>query len=294
MINERLKIFMMAAELENFTKTASSLGMTQPNVTHQIRLLERELKATLFIRDGRSIRLTPAGQTLKKEATMLFSTEQHLRQQVYNAAHKVKNYLIGGTMTAGAYLLPKMLKSFLNKSKNVTLSLHLSNTKEIIEHLKRGHLSLALIEGPFDRDLFMWKKCCDDELVFVQAPNRPPPISMTNYLNSGGRMLLRESGSGTRFYFDHYIKNLKIDSNWQDKVVESASFEVIKELSITGFGATFISKLAVQNELETKKLIICPLNEGKMMREINFIYLAESAKFAEDFIRKNHHIKGIS
>ena len=42
MIDRKLEIFRMAAQLRNFTEAAAALGMTQPNVTHQLALLEKD------------------------------------------------------------------------------------------------------------------------------------------------------------------------------------------------------------------------------------------------------------
>ena len=76
MIEQSLKIFRTAAAVGIFTEAAALSGMTQPNVTKQIANLERELDVKLFRRTGRSVELTPAGETLREECERLFTLEE--------------------------------------------------------------------------------------------------------------------------------------------------------------------------------------------------------------------------
>src|SRR3954462_9074140 len=57
-----LRAFEAAARLESFTRAASELSVTQTAVSHQIRLLERQLGVQLFVRRPRRIELTERGR----------------------------------------------------------------------------------------------------------------------------------------------------------------------------------------------------------------------------------------
>ncbi len=274
----------MAAEVGNFTRAAVALGMTQPNVTRQIRLLEQELRSTLFERDGRNVRLTAAGEVLREQAGELRNAEQRIRAAVYNAAHAVKHYQIGGTLTAGAYVLPHLLQRYLEHESKVSVAMQLGNTRFMADALQRRRLELALVEGPFDHNAFIYEKCLTDELVFVQGINQPAVNSLVEYLKSGRRLLLRESGSGTRYYFEQFVRNLPLNGLWRNNVVEIGSFEAIKSLVADGFGATVISELAIKKEREFNLLKVEKLAEGRILRDMSFIYLPENAEFAEKFI----------
>jgi len=59
-----LKVFLTAAETENFSAAARQLNLTQPAVSMQIRALERKLDVTLFHRAGRSLSLSERGRAL--------------------------------------------------------------------------------------------------------------------------------------------------------------------------------------------------------------------------------------
>ena len=64
----QLKIWTTVARRQSMTKTADELGIKQPSVTQQIKLLEKEYRLKLYEVNGRGIELTPAGRLLLKYA----------------------------------------------------------------------------------------------------------------------------------------------------------------------------------------------------------------------------------
>ncbi len=281
LIDRKLRIFQMAAELEHFSAAAAALGMTQPNVTQQIAALEKEFGTPLFERNGRSIELTAAGITLKKECRRLFASAGEMERRVGNAVKKVRHYRIGGTMTAGGYVLPALISGFMAENPNCNLSLHVANTNEISDMLKLRILDLALVEGPFDEDFFLSQKLLQDELFAVSAPGTMPKLfSLREYIRRKKRLILREKGSGTRFAFDHFLEEKKIPAPDPDSVVTVTSFDAIKEMLKCGTGITVISELALENSALSRSRF----REGRILREMNFIRTAETGqRFADSF-----------
>ena len=65
---KQLEYFVKVAELESVTRASTLLGITQPSLSRQIRLLEVELRQTLLVRNGRGVQPTEAGVLLAKHA----------------------------------------------------------------------------------------------------------------------------------------------------------------------------------------------------------------------------------
>lgn len=70
----QIRIFLLAASLKSFTRTADQLGYTQANVSMQIRQLEEELGAPLFDRIGRHVLLTQQGEEFLPHAQRVVSS----------------------------------------------------------------------------------------------------------------------------------------------------------------------------------------------------------------------------
>ena len=287
MIDRKLEIFRMAAMVGNFTEAAAALGMSQPNVTHQLARLEQELGVKLFLRDGRNVLLTPAGKELFANCGQLFADSEKIIRAVRCAEARQSYHRLGGTMTAGGYLLPGLLASYMKEHPGHTLDLKVGNTREISEQLAARELDVALVEGPFEQNCFLSEECCDDELIPVFSPGFcPEKFSLKEYLGTGKTIVLRETGSGTRYYFDRFLAEHGITPPKQREYLEVNSFDALKLLVRRGLGITVISRMAVRDECAAGALECGRFTEGTIRRKLHFIYLPDADHhFVGAFIR---------
>ena len=234
-------------------------------------------------------------RVLLQEISQLEAAEAVLRRKVANAADRGSHYQIGATMTAGGYVLPPMVSSYLRRFPHCRIDLTIANTHEITEKLKCRQLDLALVEGPFDQNFFIRQLLLEDELLAVGAPDLMPATDtfpLIAYLQSGSRLLLREKGSGTRYTFDVFLQTHRLNVA-RTQIMEVNSFDALKRLAIDGAGLTIVSECVIRQECAAGTLRALPLREGTIRREINFIHTPDCPMaFAESFIghcRHHHH-----
>jgi DNA-binding transcriptional LysR family regulator len=91
----KLRYFVAVAEQLHFGRAAEALHIAQPVLSRQIRALEDELKAQLFVRDKRATELTPAGRQLLADAGPLLAGADALRRRVTRAARGPDSFTIG-------------------------------------------------------------------------------------------------------------------------------------------------------------------------------------------------------
>ncbi|MGE4565794.1 MAG: LysR family transcriptional regulator [Victivallaceae bacterium] len=274
MIDPKFKIFQMVWELRSFSAAAAMLGMSQPNATQQLKKLEKELGVKLFDRDTRSIELTAAGRMLLRELAGLDAAADHLRLKLAGLRTGSRHFAIGGTLTAGSYVLPALMARFMAENRKIALHLVIGNTETIAEKVQQHILELALVEGPFDRNLFLYRKFDDDELQAAGSPDVvAAEFSLTRYLKRGGRLLLREAGSGTRHSFDRFCREHAIEVPGE-QIITVQGFEAVKALAAAGTGVAILSPLICVREVNEGSLCCAPLLEGRILREFNFIYSA--------------------
>ncbi len=108
-----LRYFTAVAEELSFTRAAERLHVSQPALSKQIRGLERALRATLFDRDRRQVRLTPAGQALLGTARRVLAEWDDGTTAVADAVAQQQRTLRVGTLTAiGHEIYPRAVAGF--------------------------------------------------------------------------------------------------------------------------------------------------------------------------------------
>ena len=288
MIERSLRIFRTAAAVLNFTEAAENLGMSQPNVTQQLAKLERELDTMLFRRTGRSVELTPEGEVLKEECEKLFSMESAILRKLRDAAKRRQSFTLGGTVTAGSFLLIGMIAAFRREHPDCALHLEIGRPADLLARLDAGELDLVLTDDVYDRKHFLCEPYCTDELIPVFAPGlvRGETLSVKDRLRRGGRFILDELNSGTCRAFLHFLRRHRLPEPADGQLVAAGSLDAVKQLAQSGAGIAVLSSLAVENELKAGVLLRGAFAEGPLSRPVDFVCSpAGKHAFIDSFIR---------
>ena len=125
MLNNNLRIFITAAELESLTEAAKKLYISQPAISQAIRKLEEELNVKLFIRNKRNkLTLTDVGKEILALAFKMADLENRLYQTAYEENHLMGGIVRIATVPVGASLiLSRVLPIFKNQFPGVTVEL---------------------------------------------------------------------------------------------------------------------------------------------------------------------------
>src|SRR5207249_801912 len=86
----QLRYFVAVAEEANITRAAQKMFLTQPALSRQIKTLEEEIGQCLFERQAHSIRLTPVGEALLREARDLLQRADQVLERVRSAGRGVR------------------------------------------------------------------------------------------------------------------------------------------------------------------------------------------------------------
>ncbi len=284
MIDTKLVTFINVAKLKSYTRAAELLNLTQPAVTQHIKLLEDYYGVVLINRKGRQLFLTPEGELLLNYAKELEANSLLIGRALKNKSSVIKRYNVGATLTIGEFVLPRLLGEYRRLHGNTDIIMQVHNSDEIIKRLLHGEFDLGIIEGPFDKERFSYVKMQDDELVLVASPQDSLAAGGCAELEDivrGGRLILRERGSGTRVVFENRLAEMGYDISQMKVYMEIGSIGAIKSLVEAGLGCTVISKAAVMRELNAGTLVTIPIRNVRIMREFNFIF---TDKKPDDFV----------
>lgn len=144
-----MRYFVAVAEELHFGRAARRLNLSQPPLSVQIRELEREIGADLFIRNRRRVELTPAGGVLLGEARRLIAQAEAAVESARRAARgEIGHLAVGFVSTADYSLLPALVHRFRTRHPGVSLTLRELTGDRQIDQLSAGELDLGLMIAP--------------------------------------------------------------------------------------------------------------------------------------------------
>jgi DNA-binding transcriptional LysR family regulator len=147
-----LRYFVAVAELENVTRAARRLHVSQPALSRQIRDLEEELGFNLLERSAKAVRLTDAGRVFLGEARAVLLRMDEAVQATRAVARGERGEIhVGYAPSPTVELLPCALHAFQNVAPEVRVTLHDLSTEEMLRGLNAGELHVCLLVRPESR-----------------------------------------------------------------------------------------------------------------------------------------------
>ena len=144
-----LRYFVAVAEMENVSRAALKVHVSQPALSRQIRDLEDEIGFSLLERTAKSVRLTDAGRAFLDNArALLQNAEEAVTKARAVASAEPSELHVGYSPTPTAEILPKILRAFQRAMPNVHVKLHDWSNNAILDGIRDGRLQLGLIVPP--------------------------------------------------------------------------------------------------------------------------------------------------
>jgi len=150
-----LQYFLAVTREGNISAAAQSLNLSQPSLSRQLKDLEDELGARLFIRGNRRIELTEEGLILRKRAGEIMQLVELTESEI----SEVKNN-ISGTLSIGAgeslsmHRITGVFRRLKENYPDIRLNVVSGDTEDLQDRLDRGLLDFALIFTDFDRNAY--------------------------------------------------------------------------------------------------------------------------------------------
>ncbi|QWT40091.1 LysR substrate-binding domain-containing protein [Dickeya dadantii] len=143
---KQLWMFLAVAEEEHFGRAAQRLGMSQPPLTEQIKVLEQSLRLQLFERSRRGTRLSPAGAALLPAVRRFAGQMEQLEKVVKEIAGGQSGVLnIGAITSAMLEIIPRLLDALRRQHPGLTIFVREIDSVEAVPLLEAGELDLAFV-----------------------------------------------------------------------------------------------------------------------------------------------------
>lgn len=268
----QLNVFLVAAETLNFTQAGRQLHMSQPSVSQHIQALEQNFGQPLFIRLGRRIDLTDAGQALVPLAREMVRQSIQIEETMKSLEGEVHGHLlVGCSTTPGKYILPPVLAQFHNIYPMVRLSCNVGPQDNVFEMLCDGSVHVALVSEPhMTSGEIETRKFMTDPIVLIVPLNHPwalrEEIDVAELHQ--GSFIFRETGSGTESTVNAALASAGVATESLRTVLTLGSSEAIALSVQEGIGVGFVSSIIV-SKLVRGRVAPVRVRDLRIEREIH-------------------------
>ncbi|HZY53965.1 MAG TPA: LysR family transcriptional regulator, partial [Reyranella sp.] len=144
-----LRYFVAVAHEGHVTRAAEKLHIQQPPLSQQIRALEREIDAALFVRHPRGVSLTDAGRSFLADAEQILAQAEHAKIRARRTARgEVGRIAVGFTTSAPFHpLVARAIREFRGNRPNVSFVLEESSSGDMVSGLRDDRLDVAFIRS---------------------------------------------------------------------------------------------------------------------------------------------------
>jgi len=272
-LNE-LSVFLAVAETNSFSAAGRELHLTQPAISQKIDNLEKHFSARLFHREGRTVRLTEAGQALQPLARELVAGAIRLEETMASLHGEVIGEMnIGCSTASGKYLLPGIVARFRRSFPHVRINILISSRQPVVEKLLSGGATLGVTSKIIEhRDLEYRDFYCDEVILIVPANHawaRYRQIYPDDLLDEP--MILREEEAGTREVLVEGLQGHDISPDMLKIAMVLGNAEAIVMAVGEGIGVAFVSRLAALRDLELGNVVEVELSGMSLRRNLYLV-----------------------
>jgi molybdate transport repressor ModE-like protein len=253
---DALELLMAVSRHGSIGAAARATGVTQQSASERLHGMERLIGVSLLRPSARGTELTRAGRLVVEWSARLLAVADEMDASLTALrSERGRQLHIVASMTVAEHLLPRWLVAFGQRRSETQVSLNATNSRDVLNAIDAGLADLGFVEGVRPPARLRHRNIATDELVLVTAPDSPlarrrRPLDPHQIAELA--LTSRERGSGTRDVVERAFAVHGLVP--APPVVEVTTSTALREAVRAGGAAAFISRRAVQADLQSGAL----------------------------------------
>jgi LysR family transcriptional regulator, transcriptional activator of the cysJI operon len=274
-----IHIFLTVVEQNSFSEAGRKLNLSQPAVSQAIHNLERQFGVELFVRSGRSVHLTEAGQLLQGIGQELLTKANRL-EEMMNSIHGsvIGEMTVGCSTTSGKYLLPGLIARFRHTFPQLRINVLVSSRDSVIKKLLSNDLPLGVSSKIVEHSELEYQEFYTDRVILIVPANhrwaRFRRIYPEDLLEEP--IILREEVAGTREVLMEGLRQHDILPDMLNVAMTLGNAEAIEMAVEEDLGIAFVSRLAASRGLELGRIVEVEVEGMPLQRKL---YVARNRRY---------------
>lgn len=272
---KQIEYFIRVAELGSFTRASIDLGIAQPALSRQVRLLEVELRQNLLLRNGRGVTLTEAGKLLLDHGRGIMHQIARTREELSRVRGSlVGKVAIGLPPSLSKVLTIPLIHSFKAHLPEASLSVTEGLSSSMVESIIAGRLDMALLYNAAPSAEIELTPLAEEPLYLVQGSHlsseNTRPIALKDLPDYP--LIMPTPNNAIRQFVESELTTLGLKP---DIALEIDSINAILDLVADGAGSAVLSINAVNNLGAEHNLLARPITQPGLHIKL---YMACSAR----------------
>jgi LysR family transcriptional regulator for metE and metH len=260
----------------SLTRAGAALHLTQSALSHQLRDIESRLGTALFLRVGKRMMLTPAGERLLRSADDVLGTIERTEEAIRHLGGARRGLLRLTTECYTCYhWLPALLKKYRQAHPQVDIRIDAAATAEPLAHLLEGRLDIAIVSDPVRDRRIVARPLFDDELVLIV--DRRHPLAEKTFVrvqDLAAETLLTYSPKEESSVYQRFFVPAGVTPPVQQVQLTEAAIELVK----AGLGVAVLARWSVEPHVKAGTLRAIPFTRPAYKRTWSAATLKDMAR----------------
>ena len=252
----QLRAFVAIAESGTFTAGALRVHVTQAAISMQIRQLENEIGAKVFVRAPRHVILTEAGEQLLRRARHILREHDAALDEIAELAGAERGRLRIGSASAMVLTdqLPLILADLRAQHPGADISVTSGTSEVLVDQILAGDTDIAFVSLPVDVRGIKTERLSEDQLVAIASPRHKlaKQRTISAYTLAGERLILGERGGNTRRLIDQFFAQAGVTLH---VAMELSRQQAIRRMVEADMGVGIVPLQSVIEDVENGKLV---------------------------------------
>ena len=267
----QLNTFLTIANTGSFSRASEKLFIAQPALSRQIRLMEEALNVQVFVRHGRGVVLTPAGELLYQKAQAILQDLERTQASVSAIAGEVTGQVVLGILPTAAYSFSGgIIEEFRQSYPQVSLAVKSAMSGTLQQLVAQHRVDLAITYSYGKQKHLHYTPLMEERFYLIANPASPlsgrDSVSLSEVLDLP--LIMPEEKHGLRELMEREAMKL------QQKLslaMEVNAWPLMTDLVRRGLGYTVLSYASVHEMLERDEVIAIPITNPTLFRSLSIV-----------------------
>ncbi|WP_166267393.1 LysR family transcriptional regulator [Marinobacter caseinilyticus] len=267
----QLNTFLTVADTGSFSRASEKLFVAQPALSRQIRMLEEALNVDVFVRHGRGVVLTAAGELLYERARSLLQSLERTQADVTAVAGEVTGQVVLGLLPTVAHTFSgSIIEEYRKRFPQVNLAVKSAMSGTLQQMVMQHRLNLAISYSPSNHKNLRYRPLLEERLYLISPTNTKvsnrSEITLDEVLELP--LVMPEEKHGLRVSMEKEAAERNKSLNL---ALEVSAWPMLTDMVRRGLGYTILSSAAVHEMTTRKEVIAIPITSPELKRTLSIV-----------------------